>query len=82
MRGQIDKVGYMERGMCVSDCLDSQLLGSYYSMFHLFASLCSLLQLPRLEKHFGVSFVLIHSMIGELLPEVDSQVGHGFRLCS
>ena len=39
-----------------------------------------LLQSPRLEKHFGVSFVLIRFVIGELLSEVGSQVSHGLVL--
>ena len=46
-------------------------LGSYCSIY-LFTSLCSPLQSPRLEKHFGVTFVLIH-----VLSEVSSRVGHG-----
>ena len=29
------------------------------------------------EKHFGVSFVLIRFVIGELLSEVGGRVGHG-----
>ena len=41
------------------------------------ASFDSPLQLPRLEKHFCVLFVLIGFVIGELLSEVGDQVGHG-----
>ena len=44
---------------------------------YLLASFNSPLQLPRLEKHFGVSFVLIRLVIGELLSEVGDRVGHG-----
>ena len=33
-----------------------------------------------IEKHFGDSFVLTRSMIGELLSELDSRVGHGLVL--
>ena len=51
-------------------CPGSYLLGSFNSP----------LQSPRLEKHFGVSFVLIHFMIGELLSEVGGRVGHGLVL--
>ena len=40
----------------------------------------SLLQSPRLEKHFGVSFVLIRFVIGELLSEVGGRVSHGLIL--
>ena len=63
--------------MRVSDCLD---VLPWFLLFHLFASLSSPLQSSRLEKHFGVSFVPIHSVIGKVLPEVDGQVGHGLRL--
>ena len=38
------------------------------------------LQSPRLEKHFCFSFVLIRFVIGELLSEVSSRVGHGLVL--
>ena len=55
--------------------LDGQLTTIWLLLFHLFASLCSLLQSPRLEKHFGVSFVIIRFAIGELLSEVVSWVG-------
>ena len=36
--------------------------------------------MPRLEKHFGVSFVLIRFVISELLSEVGGRVGHGLVL--
>ena len=49
--------------------------GSYF-----LASFDSPLQSSRLEKHFGVSFVLIRFVIGELLSEVGGRVGHGLVL--
>ena len=48
--------------------LDGQRLLPWFLLFHLFASLCSPLQLPKLEKHFGVSFVLICFVIDETVP--------------
>ena len=57
--------------------LDGQLLVPWFKLFHLLASSDSPL---RLERHFGVSFVPIRFMIGELLSEVSGRVGHGLVL--
>ena len=52
----------------------------YRPASYLLASFDSPLQPPRLEKHFGVSFVLIRFVIGKLLSEVGGWVGHGLVL--
>ena len=36
--------------------------------------------IAKVREHFDISFVLIRSVIGELLSEVDGQVGHGLIL--
>ena len=52
----------------------------YDQMLHLLASFDNLLQLPRLEKRFCASFVLIRFVIGKLLSEVGGWDGHGLVL--
>ena len=52
----------------------------WFLLFHLLASSDSPLQSPRLERHFCVLFVPIRFVIGELLLEVGSRVGHGLVL--
>ena len=46
------------------------------TVHNLLASSDSLPQSPRLDKHFGVSLVLIRFVIGEM-SEVGGRVGHG-----
>ena len=58
--------------MCIRNSTD-YCLGSYCSI-SLHASLCSLLQSPKLEKHFDVSSVLICSAMSELLMEIDGRI--------
>ena len=55
--------------------------------FHLHVHTCTYMYVPRLEKHFCVSFVHIRfvigellSEVGELLSEVGGRVGHGLVL--
>ena len=36
--------------------------------------------IAKVRETFWLSFVLIHSMIGKLLSEVDGRVGHGLDL--
>ena len=78
IRGSWGKLTLYAR-MYISHCHTDWLL-PWFLLFHLFASFDSPLQSPRLQKHFGVSFVLIRFVIGELLSEVGGRVGHGLVL--
>ena len=57
--------------------LDGQLISALVPTV---SSPCFLVQSATNVEHFGVSFVLIHFVISELLPKVISRVGHGLVL--
>ena len=62
---------------CVRDSVEGQLITALVPTV---PSLCFLVHfstIAKVEKHFGDSFVFIYFMFGELLSEVDGQVGHG-----